>query len=45
MVKLWSIPVDGLTEDLTAPMVSINTSEWASDIESRETTVSLNMNT
>lgn len=27
MVKIWSIPADGLKEDLTTPMVSINTGE------------------
>ncbi|CAN0359251.1 unnamed protein product, partial [Scytosiphon promiscuus] len=27
MVKVWSIPPEGLKEDLTAPLVSINTGE------------------
>lgn len=30
MVKVWSIPAGGLQEDLTAPLVSINTGETAS---------------
>ena len=29
MVKVWSIPAGGLSEDLTAPMVSINTGQDA----------------
>lgn len=33
LVKIWRIPEDGLNEDLTTPIVSLNTCEQGSNVD------------